>query len=379
MLLPVEKYIQDKLERKKSEHNFRQLTNTTGLIDFTSNDYLGFAKSESLKAKTTASFSKNSALKNGSTGSRLLSGNSSFAEELEQEIAAFHGADSALLFNSGFDANYGLFSTLPYKGDTVLYDEAVHASIHDGMRNNKAHCVSFLHNDVADLEAKLQQATGIKYVVVESLYSMNGDFSPLVEVAALCEKYKAALVVDEAHTLGIFGATGSGRVCELGLEKKCFARVMTYGKAAGAAGASIIGSISLKDFLINYCRPFIFSTAMLPYQLVAIANAYQQMPLANNERQKLDWIIQKFSHEMNAAGFAVTSAPNSPIQIISLSGNEKVVATANYLQKNGFDVRPIKHPTVPKGNERLRICLHCFNTEQEVVALAQLIHKHLHA
>lgn len=379
MLLPVHKYIAQKLEQKKLEHNFRQLNLAAHRIDFTSNDYLGFAKNKLLKAKTVENFSENPTLINGSTGSRLLSGNSTYAEKLEHDIAHFHQAESALLFNSGFDANYGLFSTLPYKGDTVLYDQMVHASIHDGMRHSKANCVAFAHNDATDLEAKLQLATGVKYVVVESLYSMNGDFSPLTDLAMLCEKYEAALIVDEAHTFGLCGNQGQGRVQDLNMTKKCFARIITYGKAAGVAGACIVGCKSLKEFLINYCRPLIFSTAMLPYQLAAIAAMYSEIPKANEERKQLFERIDTFREEAKKWGLMLPSEQGSPIQIVPVSGNEKVIAIAEYLQQNGFDVRPIKHPTVPKGHERLRVCLHGYNTKDEITAFVKLITNYLHA
>lgn len=242
----IRHYILSRIQQRDADNNKRTLKLTNGLVDFTSNDYLGFAKDEALLELVEKEFQELSSL--GSTGSRLLSGNSQYAEELETRIAAFHNAESALLLNSGFDANYGLLSSLPYRGSTIFYDELVHASIHDGIRASKADSVSFKHNDVADLEKALSLIEGLKYVVVESVYSMDGDFAPLAEIVALCEKYDAGLIVDEAHATGVIGKNGEGLVQHLGLQNKCLARVHTFGKALGAHGAVILGSTDLKSF-----------------------------------------------------------------------------------------------------------------------------------
>jgi 8-amino-7-oxononanoate synthase len=241
----IQQYISSKLEQRKTENNFRSLKVADGLIDFYSNDYLGFARDTALQSAIEQEIKNNANQPTGSTGSRLLSGNNAYVEALEAQLAAFHGSESALLFNSGFDANYGLLSTLPYRGDTIIYDELAHASFHDGMRSSKAASIAFKHNDVAHLEEKLKAATGLKYVVVESVYSMDGDIAPLTEISALCKKYSAGLIVDEAHAIGTQGAKGEGLATG---EIETLARVYTFGKAMGTHGAVVVCNQQLKEF-----------------------------------------------------------------------------------------------------------------------------------
>jgi 8-amino-7-oxononanoate synthase len=207
----IRKYIIGKLADRKRDDNFRSLRVVRGGVDFTSNDYLGLARDVHFHELIDEEVNRHK-LHGGSTGSRLLSGNNDYVEKLEGKIATFHKAEAALIFNSGFDANYGLLSTLPYKGDTIIYDELVHASIHDGMKASKANKISFRHNDLDDLAEKLNQATGLKYVVTESLFSMDGDTAPLKEIAVLCGRYGAGLIVDEAHATGVLGeGRGTGQ------------------------------------------------------------------------------------------------------------------------------------------------------------------------
>ncbi|MDB5281793.1 MAG: 8-amino-7-oxononanoate synthase [Bacteroidota bacterium] len=369
----IQKYIRLKLRQRNDENNFRSLQVSDGLIDFYSNDYLGFAQNIELKKNVDAELKLHPAYLLGSTGSRLLSGNSEYVELLEKNLAHFYLAESALIFNSGFSANYGLISTLPYRGDTIIYDELVHASFHDGMRSSKANRAAFLHNDVADLKKKLSAATGLKYVVVESVYSMDGDFAPLKEISDLCEKYNAGLIVDEAHATGLFGEHGAGRVAELQLENKCLARISTFGKAVGAHGAVILCSGELKNFLINYCRSFIYSTALPFHALASIKCAHQLLTTSGTSRNKLYQLIDLFKKQFvpNAKFELITS--NSPIQSIVVTGNENVKLLATKIQEQGFDVRPILYPTVAKGKERIRICIHSFNTVQEVTNFVQVI------
>lgn len=366
----IQQYILGKLEQRKQENNFRSLRVTKGLVDFYSNDYLGFARDEKLKARVVEEIKTHHEALLGSTGSRLLSGNSEFAEMLEKFIADYHDAEAALIFNSGFDANYGLLSSLPYRGDTIIYDELVHASIHDGIRNSKANGVSFAHNNVADLEEKLKAATGLKYVVVESVYSMDGDFAPLNEIAALCKKYEAGLIADEAHATGVIGDNGKGRVTN---EMQALARVHTFSKALGAHGAVVLCSKELKEFLINYCRPFIFSTALPFYSLAAIKCSYEFLSESEERREKLFVLNTLFKKQIQAKENFQLIASDSPVQCIVVSGNKNVKEFASKIQEQGFDVRPILYPTVPKGKERIRICLHSFNTEEEVIKLATVI------
>ena len=214
----------------------------------------------------------------GSGGSRLLAGNYPLIEKLEKSIASFHDAEAGLIFNSGYDANIGLLSCIALKEDTILYDQLIHASLRDGIRLGYAQSFSFEHNNPASLELRLKQAAGTVYVVTESLFSMDGDLAPLQEMAALCEQYNAKLIVDEAHATGIVGEHGEGLVQHLQLQSKCFARIHTFGKALGVHGAIVLGSSFLRSYLINFSRPFIYTTALPPCTVQHIAEAYKLFP-----------------------------------------------------------------------------------------------------
>ena len=366
----IPSYIQRRLAERKAENNFRSLTVITGKVDFTSNDYLGLAHDPVFKSLIDEEL-KTHPSHTGSTGSRLLSGNTAYAQQLENQIATFHHSQAALLFNSGFDANYGLLSTLPYRGDTILYDEWVHASIIDGIRASKAQGIAYKHNDHQDLEQKLTQATGLKYVVTESLFSMDGDMPDLHHLSLLCQKYDAGLIVDEAHATGIVGTLGAGLVNQLHVEDMCLARIHTFGKALGAHGAVVLCSQDLKDFLINYCRPFIFSTALPFHSLAAIRCAYSYFPSLDSRRKELVELISQFRNQLSNLKNIQLIKGTSPIQSIIISGNEAAKATADKLQLAGYDVRAILYPTVPRGTERIRVCLHSFNTLSEINSFTQ--------
>jgi 8-amino-7-oxononanoate synthase len=360
------------LNKRRAAGSLRSLRLTTaGSIDFCSNDYLGFARSKELSALIGAQNCPEETRMNGSTGSRLLSGNSLLAEELEESIAGFHGAESALIFNSGYDANLGLFSCMARRTDTILYDELSHASIIDGVRLSTAHSFKFRHNDLYHLEELLKKSGGTKYVGVEAVYSMGGDFAPLPEMAVLCEKYDARLIVDEAHATGVFGKKGEGRVAELALENSVFARMHTFGKALGVHGAVVLGNAELKTFLVNFSRPFIYSTALPGHSLLSIHCAYQF--LAGQQRNMIE-LRQLISFFREGAGLLKKlhfEESQSAIQCMVMPGNEFVRKAAENLQGRGYDVRAILSPTVAEGSERLRICLHAFNTREEVEGLLQ--------
>ncbi len=364
----IQKYILQKISDRKDEGNFRSLKVIEGKVDFTSNDYLGLARDKHFQAMVESEIRDSQALL-GSTGSRLLSGNSIYAESLEKQIADFHKAESGLIFNSGFDANYGLLSTLPYKGDTIIYDELVHASIHDGIKASRADGVSFRHNDLSDLQAKLSTAQGLKYVVTETIFSMDGDMPPLREIAELCKTYDAGLIVDEAHATGVIGENGAGLVNKLGLENDCLARMHTFSKALGSHGAVILCSDDLRDFLINYCRPFIFSTALPFHSLAAIKCAYDYLPELKERRAHLAHLSSVFRKSLSESSLIILPS-DTPVQSVIIKGNDEARRVAALLQDAGFDVRPILSPTVARGTERIRIGLHSYNTEEEIVRLA---------
>lgn len=355
------KFINERIDKSKSENAFRTLKHNKNLIDFCSNDYLGFAKEAAIHHINN---NTSELIQFGATGSRLISGNYELTEEAEAFLANFYNAATALIFNSGYNANIGLFQCLPQRNDTIIYDELIHASIRDGIRLSNASNFSFSHNNLTALEQKLSNAKGLIYVVVESVYSMDGDMAPLTEIVAVCKKYNAALIVDEAHAVGIFG-NGKGLVSELGLENNVFARVVTFGKAVGVHGAAILGSNELRDYLINFSRAFIYTTALPLHSIVSIKNAHEFLLQNLSRIDQLKKLITYFKSQIvNHKSQIINS--DSPIQCIVIPGNNEVKAMADKLQQNGFDVRPILSPTVPKGQERLRICLHSFNSKEEV-------------
>ncbi len=351
--------------------SLRSLADNHTLPDFCSNDYLGFSASSELKEMINSFLSSFPDYPLGSTGSRLISGNRHFTEELETEIASFHGSGSSLLFNSGYDANLGLFSSLPQRGDTIIVDELAHASIIDGARLSYANRYTFRHNDLQSLEDKLKAAKGNIYIAVESIYSMDGDEAPLKALADLADTYGAALIVDEAHATGIFGWQGRGLINHYGLQSRIFARVITYGKALGSHGAAILGNNNLKTYLINFARSFIYSTAASFHSHLSIKMAYKMLRESDfqNEirsrivffKQEADPVLTKF----------IPSA--SPIQSLLVTGNENAQKLASEIRAAGFNVRPILYPAVPVDKERIRICLHTFNSEKEISSLVTLL------
>lgn len=370
--------LQEALDVRKQDSLFRSLIVNEGMIDFCSNDYLSLARSEKLRTEVQNQLNSIPSL-NGSTGSRSISGNTNFAEVLEKEIATFHLAEAGLLFNSGYDANLGLFSCIASKGDTLICDELIHASIIDGCRLSYANRFKFAHNDLNDLEKKLQQAKGSVFVAVESVYSMDGDISPLKEVADLCEKYQANLIVDEAHATGVFGEQGRGLVNEYGLEDKVFARVHTFGKALGAHGAIVVGSDTLRNYLINFARSFIFTTALPLSSLLHINYAYKELTAEELDTNALHTRIRLFKEQLELASDYYLIESRSPIQSLIIKGNEKTRAVASQLQQQGFDVRAILSPSVPVGKERLRISLHLHNTESQIIQLTQALNQILNS
>jgi 8-amino-7-oxononanoate synthase len=383
------KNLSDKLEARKQNNALRQLPATSSAIDFASNDYLGFAKSKTIFDKTHQFLIDNNYCENGATGSRLLSGNHPLYELAENYLAQFHQSDTALIFNSGYDANVGFFSSIPQKGDFILYDVLCHASIRDGIQLSHAKAYKFQHNDYQDLEKLLirchtersrgafadkhQQPTTI-YIVTESVFSMDGDCPDFEAIIEIAEKHQALLVVDEAHALGVFGENGCGLLQQLQVQNKIFARIMTFGKGLGCHGAAILGSDELKNYLVNFARSFIYTTGLSPHAIANIYCASQELSNDKAAQQALRDNINFFTQQKQLLGLKpLFVRSKSAIQSAIIPGNEKVKAIASQLQENGFDVKAILSPTVPEGQERLRICIHSYNSEAEISKVLELL------
>ena len=365
----LEPWLEKKLKERESDHLLRKLTTPKGLIDFTSNDYLGLAHSKELFDKITARATQLGFFQNGAGGSRLLSGNSPYTEEVEEKMAGIFNARSALIFNSGYSANLAVLSSLPQRNDTIIYDERAHACMKDGARLSLGRRLSFKHNDLNDLEAKLKKSTGRTYIAVESIYSMDGDVCPLKELIDLSEKYQATIILDEAHSTGVMGKLGGGMAVSLGLHERIGIRIYTFGKAMGIHGACVVGSTALRSYLINFARPFIYTTALPPHSLVAIESAFEYLGQHIGLQQLLSEKVQRYSD--GAGALFLGSVRNSSIQSVIIGGNEDARIAANKLQLHGFDVRAILSPTVAKGSERLRICLHTFNEDEQIANLTR--------
>lgn len=364
--------VENILAERKATGSLRQLRLAKG-IDFSSNDYLGLARSPLLKQRLAEAESELPFV--GATGSRLLSGQHALMVETEAEIARFHQAPTALLFNSGYAANLSLLSCLPRKGDIVLFDALLHASLRDGLRLSLAKAYKFAHNRVDSLTEALERHAGQEqcFVVVESVYSMDGDCAPLKEIVQLCEKHDAILMVDEAHATGVLGSKGQGLVQELGLAERIPIRMHTFGKALGGHGAAVLAPDWLRSYLINFARPFIYTTAPSLHSVLAVREAYRLLELRGAEWVSvLQQRIAFFRKAAAQRNLAVLDSP-SAIQGVLFSDTERLLQASAQLQEQGFDLRPIRYPTVPRGQERIRICLHRYNTVQEIEALAEAL------
>ena len=353
---------------------------SSSLIDFSSNDYLGLASSENIYNKAHEILKENELLVNGATGSRLLSGNHILYDLTENYLAEFHQTEAALIFNSGYDANIGFFSSVPRRGDFIFYDELVHASIRDGIAMSHAKAYKFDHNNSEELQNKLAKIEKTDdselYIVTESVFSMDGDMAPLEHFAKISEEFGAFLIVDEAHATGIFGEKGEGLVQELKIQDKVFARLNTFGKAPGCHGAAILGSQNLKAYLVNFSRSFIYTTALPPHSVATILAVYQEfekgISLIPQLKNNIQFFRSQVSQNKLLANFLESK---SAIQSCIIPGNEQVKYVAESLKKEGFEVKPILSPTVPKGRERLRFCMHAFNSEEEISRVLKILTK----
>lgn len=345
------------LTKLKEESRFRALSPAKG-IDFTSNDYLGFKSHPVLRETAIAAL--NAGLDIGSGGARLLRGNHTAHEQLEQNAATFFGCERTLFFATGFSANHALMTTLPSKDDIILFDALIHASLRDGIQANPAKHFRIAHNDVNAFEDMLKKNSSAQcWVVIESVYSMDGDLAPLPELIKLCEKYNAMLVVDEAHATGVFGEQGKGLTHTL--HSPNLITLHTCGKGLGVAGALVCASNDVIETLINKARGFIYSTAPMPLQAVLVDKALELCASADAQRARLFQLCEMAKQFLPASP--------SPIFPVILGDEQRALNAAIALQAKGFDIRAIRPPTVPAGSSRLRITLNAMLRDEDIKSL----------
>jgi len=385
-------YIHPALERRRKVGSLRKLSpyHQENTIDFSSNDYLGLAVSKEQNALVEETYKKLAHHSLGATGSRLLTGDSDYAQTLERRLAKWHKRPAALLCNSGYDANLSVLSSLTMNC-VVLLDELCHSSIHMGVRLSKGcNVCTFLHNSINDLRRILREKTRADsstriLIVVESVYSMDGDQSPLRGILETAAEFNACVIVDEAHGLGVLGEEGMGLLSQDGLENHpaLLCSVHTFGKAAGCHGAVICGSSAIREYLYNYGRPIVYSTSLPLHSLVAIACAYRTMSSGKGRllRARVAERVERFRNNMRkillARDGSISLAPSeSPIQALILPGNAVCIDFCSIMSQKSEKrilLYPIRTPTVPKGQERIRIILHSHNTTQQVDELTTLI------
>jgi 8-amino-7-oxononanoate synthase len=335
--------------------------------DFSSNDYLGLASSKRLAGAVSAAIARGTAI--GAGGSRLLRGNAPEHEELEAAAAAFFHAERTLFFGSGYMANFALFSTLPQRDDLIIMDELIHASVREGVRAGRAASLVARHNDVASMVTavrtwRAKRGTGRIWIAVESLYSMDGDRAPLVDLMMLADAYEAFLVIDEAHATGVFGPDGRGLAASFEGRENVIV-LHTCGKALGGAGALLSLPRTLSNFLVNRCRPFIFSTAPSPLMAVATLEALAILQEEPERREELARLVDHAGHEAQArCGLRLSGSQILPVII---GDNLSTMQIASNLRERGFDVRGVRPPAVPPDTARLRISL-TLNVDTSAIA-----------
>jgi 8-amino-7-oxononanoate synthase len=344
------------LEELSHKSRLRTLAPRTGL-DFTSNDYLGLAISSRLRQAVAAAIVRGVPV--GASGSRLLRGNAPEHEELEAAAAAFFHSERTLYFGGGYVANFAVLSTLPQKGDLIMLDALAHASANEGARAGRAEIAKALHNDAEAFEAQIlawraRGGRGRVWIAVESLYSMDGDRAPLIDLLALAERYEAILYIDEAHATGVYGPDGRGLAAAFEGRENVLV-LHTCSKALGGSGALVSGPRVLCDFLVNRCRPFIYATAPSPLMAVAALAALEILKDEPERRHRLAQLVS-FAGEA-ARAHQVSVSCESQILPVIIGEDRRTIALASLLQARGFDVRGVRPPSVPEGTARLRISL----------------------
>lgn len=365
----LKRRIERRFDELKSKNLWRELREPSNdSVDLSSNDFLALAGDRRVKAAMIDEIARGGA---GATGSRLLRGERAVFKKVEQEFAQFKNVERSLFFGSGYAANVGAISTFCEAGDLIFSDELNHASLIDGIRLSRAAKVVFPHNDFRTLEKLVAESprAGQKFLVVESLFSMDGDFAPLREYAAICRKHNVALIVDEAHAVGVFGETGNGLIDVCGVADNVFLSINTAGKALGVGGAFVAGSGLAIEYLIQRARSFIFSTAPPPSVAAGLSVALEIVQREPYRREKLLALSRFLREKLNDSGINV-ARENSQIVPIILGASERAIAVANELQNNNFDVRAVRPPTVPANTARLRVSL---NSNLDEAALAAFV------
>jgi 8-amino-7-oxononanoate synthase len=355
----------------KAKGRLRALAPRAGL-DFASNDYLGLASSRRLAQALSSALERRTAV--GAGGSRLLRGNAPEHEALESEAARFFHAPASLLFGGGYQANVAVLTTLPQRGDLIVFDALSHASTIDGARASRAEIIKAAHNDCEAADAQIRRwraagGRGHPWIAVESLYSMDGDRAPLTDLAAIAERHDGYLFIDEAHATGVFGPSGRGLAH--GLEGRENVVVLhTFGKALGGSRALITCAPVLREFLINRCRQLIFATAPSPLMTVAACESLVALREEPERQARLGALIRHYQQRAARHGIPAT---DSQIQPIVLGDDTLTIEVASSLQQAGFDVRGIRPPTVPEGTSRLRVSLTLNVTAEAVSALLERV------
>lgn len=356
------------LESLAKNYVLTELAFFEGKIDFNSNDYLGVVTNHFGEEPVSPEIHYL-----GSKGVRLLSGNYPIHMDFEKWLATYYEAEAAITFSSGYAANSGFLAAVAQRGDTILYDEIIHASMRDGIRLSFADAYSFKHNDIEHLRKRIEKAKGSVFVVIESLYSMDGDIPDLEAICDLCDETGAFLVVDEAHSTGIYGEDGQGLLYERGLHQRAFARIYTFGKGIGRKGAAIVGDKALIQFLTNRCRTFIYSTSLAPMDVHYLWKAMEAVKGMKAERKR--WReLSEYANQLFVKIPSVKFIPNdSPLKAIIIGHGNAVDILLKILRSKGMALRLIVSPVVPMGTERLRVVLHSFNTEEEIDALYEIL------
>ncbi|WP_041278008.1 aminotransferase class I/II-fold pyridoxal phosphate-dependent enzyme [Desulfotalea psychrophila] len=348
--------------------------NGRSLLNLCSNDYLGLGADVALQQRFYAGVQDEAGFLGryglASTSSRLLSGDSPLAHTLEDEIARAHGAESALLFNSGYHANIGILPTLAGRDDLILSDKLNHASIHDGLTLCRATHKRFAHGDYGQLRSLLERMRADYrrvFIVSESVFSMDGDVADIAHLVALKEEFNCYLYLDEAHAVGLYGAQGLGKAEELGLLAQVDILVGTFGKAWASVGAYVVCLAEIRDYLLNHSRSLIFTTAQPPVQIAWNLFVFRQSLTLGEKRAHLQLIAARLRRDIKEAGFLTAGATN--IIPLIIGDDVRTLALAGAMEERGFFLLPIRPPTVPVNTSRFRISLSANMSWQDLAGL----------